>query len=218
MRTILLSWVLSTVALMGCMMSNAETFKEGEDYKRLTTPVKVEDPAKIEVREFFWYGCPHCFSLEPTLLDWKATMPEGVAFVQTPAALNQSWMNHAHAFYVAEALGKIELIHKDLFHAIHLENKRNELNSQEGLASFFAKYGIPEEEFNKLFHSFSIRVKVRNAEALAKTYRLTGVPAVVVNGKYVVQTGDGGFDRMMRVVNFLIEKEKVLNQVAAAQD
>lgn len=203
----LLSWALPL---------QAETFKEGEDFTRLVAPVQVADPNKIEVREFFWFGCPHCYQLEAILEPWKKTLADDVAFVQTPAPLNKSWIPHAHAFYVAEALERGDELTKELFHAIHGLKKARELADQEGLAGFFAEHGVNAEEFEKLYHSFSVRVKVRNADALAKTYRLSGVPAMVVNGKYVVQASmTKSFDRMMRVVEYLVAQERLERQPAA---
>lgn len=186
----------------------AETFREGVDYKMLSTPVEVDNPKNIEVREFFWFGCPHCFALEAQLADWKKTMPEGVDFVATPAPLNKAWKPHAHAFYIAEALGKLDEIGPALFDVIHVDKKR--VTSQDQLAEFFTQYGVTEDEFNKLYNSFSVRVNVRKAEALAKTYRLTGVPAIIVNGKYLVENRTAKTnERMIEIVNFLIDKEKI---------
>ena len=190
------------------MAANAETFREGVDYKVLETPVDVDNPKNIEVREFFWYGCPHCFALEAHLSDWKKTKPEGVDFVPTPAPLNASWTPHAHAFYVAEALGKTDEISTALFDALHVDKKR--ISSQDQLAEFFTRFDVSEEEFNKLYNAFSVRVAVRKAEALAKAYRLTGVPALIVNGKYLVEMRTAkSNERMIDIVNFLIDKEKI---------
>lgn len=192
----------------------AETFREGVDYKVLETPVDVDNPKNIEVREFFWFGCPHCFALEATISDWKKTMPEGVDFVQTPAPLNASWAPHAHAFYVAEALGKGPEISTALFDALHMEKKR--ITKQDQLAQFFTQFGVTEEDFNKLYNSFSVRVAVRKAEALAKAYRLSGVPALIVNGKYLVEMRTAkSNERMMEIINFLVEKEKLLAKAGA---
>lgn len=197
--------VILTVFSLGAF---AETFREGVDYKLLTTPVEVDNPKKIEVREVFWYGCPHCFALEATISDWKKNMPEGVDFISTPAPLNPSWKPHAHAYFVAKALGKLDEIHTALFDALHVEKKR--ILTQDQLAEFFTQFGVTEDEFNKLYNSFSVRVAVRKAEALAKAYRLTGVPAIIVNGKYLVENRTAGsHERMMEIVNFLIDKEKM---------
>ena len=153
----------------------AETFKEGVDYDVLPQPGKVEVPGKLEVREFFWYGCPHCFQLEAPLAEWHKTLPADVHFVRTPAPMNSNWVPHAHAYYVAESLGKLDEISEKLFQALHV--KKEKVFTQEELATFFIQFGVTEQDFNKLYNSFSVRVKVRQAEALTKNYRLRGVPA-----------------------------------------
>jgi len=192
----------------------AETFREGVDYTELQTPVQVDDPTKIEVREFFWFGCPHCFQLESYVHDFVKTLPEGVSFLQTPAPLNKRWVPHAHAFYIMEAVGKKEEMATALFNQLHVA--KNLINTESQLAEFFEKYDIKKSDFEKLYNSFSVRTKVRQAEALARAYRLDGVPAMVVNGKYVVGTRMAkGFPRMIEIVNFLIEKESVILQAKA---
>lgn len=206
--------LLSLVLVVVSVGAYAETFREGVDYKLLSTPIDVDNPKKIEVREFFWFGCPHCFALEANLSDWKKNMPEGVEFIATPAPLNKSWVPHAHAFYVANAIGKSDIINPALFNKLHVEKKR--IASQDQLAGFFSQFDVTEEEFNKLYNSFSVRVAVRKAEALAKAYRLTGVPAIIVNGKYIVENRLAKTnERMMKIVNFLIEKEKIQEKSAS---
>ncbi|PIE40911.1 MAG: disulfide bond formation protein DsbA [Gammaproteobacteria bacterium] len=206
--------LLSIMLVLASFAVYAETFREGVDYKMLSTPVEVENPGKIEVREFFWFGCPHCFALEATLSDWKQNLPEGVEFIATPAPLNSSWTPHAHAFYIAKALGKSEQIDAALFNKLHIEKQK--IISQDQLAKFFTQFGVTEQEFNKLYNSFSVRVAVRKAEALAKAYRLTGVPAIIVNGKYIVEVRLAKTnERMLKIVNFLIEKEKLQEQSAS---
>lgn len=196
------------------MTAQAETFREGVDYTELKQPIQTSDPSKIEVREFFWFGCPHCFQLETFVHQFEQNLPEGVVFLQTPAPLNKGWMNHAHAFYVMDLLGKTKEMAPALFNQLHVA--KNRIFSQEDLAQFFKKFDVSESDFNKLFQSFPVRTKVRQAEAFAKAARLDGVPAIVVNGKYVIGTRMAkGFPRMMQIVNFLIEKEKVTAQASA---
>ncbi len=207
--------LFATLLTLASSWLSAATYKEGVDYDVLAQPGKVEVPGKIEVREFFWFGCPHCFKLETNMKNWKANLAEDVNFVATPAAMNKGWVNHAHAFYVAEALGKLEEIQPKLFYQIHVEKKIT--NTQDDLAAFFGKFGVSEGDFNKLFNSFSVRVKVRQADAMAKTYRLRGVPALVINGKYLVKAQSGRtFEDMLQVVDFLIEKERTASKVASA--
>ena len=194
----------------------ADSFKEGVDYDLLPQPGKVEVPGKLEVREFFWYGCPHCFQLEEPLAQWRKTLPADVSFVRTPAPMNSNWLPHAHAYYVAESLGKLDEISEKLFQALHV--KKEKVFTQDELAVFFTQFGVNEQEFNKLYNSFSVRVKVRQAEALSKNYRLRGVPALVVNGKYLVKSQAGkGPDSMLPVVQYLLDKERVGAATSALQ-
>ena len=205
--------LVASLALFASLLQ-AETFREGVDYELLQQPGKVEVPGKIEVREFFSFSCPHCFRLESFTSEWKPKQAEDVNFVMTPAAMRKDWEPLAHAYYVAEALGKLEQIKPDLFDAIHVKQKK--LYTQSELAGFFNGYGVSEDDFNKLYNSFSVRVKVRQATALAKTYRLRGVPALVVNAKYLVKTqNDKTFADMLEVVDFLVDKERAASKVAS---
>lgn len=212
-KTLLTTSVLLAVSLVSGLLQ-AATYREGVDYTLLQQPGKVEVPGKIEVREFFSFSCPHCFRLEAFVADWQPTLAEDVNFVMTPAAMRKDWEPLAHAYYVASALGKLDDIKPKLFDAIHVKNQK--IYKQEDLAQFFVQFGVTEDDFNKLFNSFSVRVKVRQASALAKTYRLRGVPALVVNGKYVVSSQTGKtFADMLEVVDFLINKERVASKVAS---
>jgi thiol:disulfide interchange protein DsbA len=207
--------LVASLALFATLLQ-AETFREGVDYELLQQPGKVEVPGKIEVREFFSFSCPHCFRLESFTSEWKPKQAEDVNFVMTPAAMRKDWEPLAHAYYVAEALGKLEQIKPDLFDAIHV--KKKQLFTQSELAGFFKGYGVSEDDFNKLYNSFSVRVKVRQATALAKTYRLRGVPALVVNAKYLVKTqSDKTFADMLAVVDFLVDKERAASKVASSE-
>lgn len=210
----LLMALVATLALQ--LPALAATFTEGVDYEILPQPGKVEVPGKQEVREFFWYGCPHCFQLEEPLEAWRKTLPADVNFIRTPAPMNSSWVPHAHAFYVAESLGKLDEVSEKLFNALHV--KKEKVFSQDELATFFTQFGVSEQEFNKLYNSFSVRVKVRQAEALSKNYRLRGVPALVVNGKYLLKAQSGqSSDSMLQVVQFLLDKERVSTAATSTQ-
>ena len=181
----------------------AAQFVAGKDYTVLPNPVAVEKPGKIEVREFFWYGCPHCFTLEPHMQAWLKQMPKDVRFVRTPASMNPLWEQGARAYYVSEALGVRQKTHLPLFHAIHA-NGQNILE-QAAFAKFFTQFGIPEAKFNSTYKSFPISSKIAQSQDLAKRYQLTGVPAVTVNGKYIIQGEDG---KVTQVLNYLIEQER----------
>ncbi|AXY61563.1 thiol:disulfide interchange protein DsbA/DsbL [Acinetobacter chinensis] len=195
------SLATAVIAFSGSAM--AASFEAGKDYTVIANPGKSELPGKIEVREFFWYGCPHCFKLEPHMQAWLKKMPKDVYFVRTPAAMNPVWEQGARGYYVSEALGVRKKTHIPLLNAIHVQGQQ--IFDQASQAKFFTKYGIPEAKFNSMFNSFAITSKVSQANQLSKQYQLTGVPAVVVNGKYVVQGEDA---KVTEVVTYLVEKER----------
>jgi len=185
-----------------------ERYQPGTHY-RVMTPVQPTsvDPGKVEVLEIFWYGCPHCYTLEPHVREWvENEMPSNAEFVRIPATLNRGWQVHARAYYTAEALGRLDEIHDGLFKALNVD--RNPLNTEDLLIRFFASYGVSEQEFLEAFNSFAVQTKLRRADSLVRRYRITGVPATVVNGKYVTGADmSGGIPQLFEVVEFLIEKE-----------
>lgn len=193
----------AVAAIAFTSMAMAADFQAGKDYTVVANPTKIEVPGKIEVREFFWYGCPHCFKLEPHMQAWLKKIPNDVRFVRSPAAMNPVWEQGARGYYVSEALGVRKKTHLPLFHAIHEGNQQ--IFDQKSQAKFFTKYGIPEAKFNSMFNSFAITAKVAQSNKLGQQLQLTGVPAVVVNGKYVIQGEDG---KVTQVLNYLIEKER----------
>lgn len=204
-RKLRTSLILLTL-LLGSFNVFAE-YMEGFEYQRVTPaqPVSTENN-KIEVLELFWYGCPHCYRLEPYLREWLKTKPVNVEYVRLPAILRDDWGLHAHAFYTAEALDITEKIHTALFDAMHKDKKP--IASEESIRQFFIDQGIAEEEFNNAWNSFSVKMKLNRAKIRGSRYGATGVPTLVVNGKYrVTGTTAGGTANIMKVVNFLIKKE-----------
>lgn len=191
----------ATLAVSGGVF--AAEFVAGKDYTVIANPGKSEVPGKIEVREFFWYGCPHCFKLEPHMQAWLKQIPKDVYFVRTPAAMNKMWEQGARGYYVSEALGVRRKTHLPLFHAIHANGQQ--IFDQAAQAKFFTRYGVSEQKFNSMFNSFPITAKIAQSNQLAQQYQLTGVPAVVVNGKYVVQGEDA---KVTQVISYLIEQER----------
>jgi thiol:disulfide interchange protein DsbA len=174
-------------------------------YETLANPVRTSAPDKIEVTELFWYGCGHCFRFEPLALQWKAKAPADVAFVQSPAMWNKTMELHARAFYTAKALKVFDKVHQPLFNAMNIERKR--LSSPEEIYPIFAAQGVSEEDFKKHFSSFTVTSMVKQADARARGYRITGTPSVVVDGRYRVSTkGAGGHTEMLKVVDHLVAK------------
>ncbi len=194
---------------MSCVAAEdaAKTYVAGTDYDLITPPVRAVDPGKIEVAEFFWYGCGHCYSFEPILQAWKKTLPEDVSVRGVPAVWQEKMELHAKAYYTAESLGVLETMSMVLFQAMNVDRKT--LSSQAEIAALFATHGVSEADFNKAFTSFGVSSQVRQAVAFAKAAQITGTPALVVNGKYHVSGRKAGSQAdMLKVVDFLIEKER----------
>ncbi len=175
-------------------------------WETIEPAIPTDSKAKVEVVEFFWYGCPHCYALDPIIEDWKKNLPEGVAFRHVPAAVNPSWQPHSYFYYAAELLGVIDKLHEPLFNAIHRDRRR--IYDKEALIAFAVENGVNEEKMRKAWRSFAVNTKVQRANKLAKRFRINGVPNIGVNGKYLTNGQLAGSNqKMMRVVDHLIEAE-----------
>ena len=170
----------------------APAFKEGTEYTVLKTPVATstaEQPGKVEVVELFWFGCPHCYRLEPAIREWLKSdgRPAEAAFVRMPAALAPNWELGARAYYAAQALNVEDQLHQPLFDAIHKDRKIALTTDETALVEFVSGLGIDAEAFRKALRSFEVETKLRKSKQQIVQYRVTGVPAVVVAGKYVTE-------------------------------
>ena len=191
------------VSLTAC----AEGYTQGQEYVKLANPQPTSSSDKIEVVELFWYGCPHCYHLEPYLKDWLASQPDDVEFVRLPAILGERWALLAKAYYTAELLDVVEKTHVALFDALHKQNRK--ITDEAAVQDFFVSQGISAEAFKRTFNSFAVNVKVNNARQMTRRYAITGVPAIVVNGKY--RTGVSmarGNQNLIKVMNYLVDKER----------
>lgn len=194
-------FALAALAIAATSAFAAPTqFSEGTDYTVLANPENIAGNV-IVVREFFWYGCPHCYKLEPHMQKWAKTRASDVAFFQTPAAMNPVWENNARGFYAVQEMGALDKTHELLFDAIHKDGKK--LFDQKSLADWYGTQGLDKDKFNSLYNSFGVTTKIERSKAGAARYQLSGVPAVVVQGKYVV-TGEDA--KVPQVVDFLINK------------
>lgn len=197
--------------LAACAQEDSPKFVAGEQYTVLETPIRTANPDKIEVTEFFWYGCGHCYNFEPVISQWKKKLPDDVVFVGSPAMWNKPMEVHAQAYYTAEVLGVLERMHPVLFQAMHVDRKP--LTSESELADLFAAHGVEREAFSKAFNSFGVGSMVRQANSRARAARVTGTPEMMVNGKYRVDSRKaGGQAGMLEVVDFLIEKERAARE------
>jgi len=197
--------MLKIVAFLGlwtiALFAHAE-----EGYDIINPAQPVQNPQKIEVIEFFWYGCPHCYKFEPAVAEWKKKLPANVEFKRQPAVFSELWGKHAKAFFTAEALGVLDKVHADLFDAI--QNQKKKLTSEEELAAFFADHGVKTDDFKNAYNSFAVDAKLRQAEAMGPRYGITGVPTLVVNGKYRVSGPSAkSQENMLPVVDEIIKQE-----------
>ncbi len=185
-----------------------EHFKEGANYRKVVPaqPTNVT-PGKIEVVEFFWYGCAHCFQLDPAIEAWRNKgKPAYVEFLRVPGMWNDTLRIHARLFYTAEALGKLDALHSTIFREIHVNN--NPLNTVETMAAFFKKQGVSPEEFQKAFASFAVESKLQRADFLNRRYQIDSVPTVAINGKYVTDEGKaGGEPQLFQLIEELAAHE-----------
>ncbi|QBQ54339.1 thiol:disulfide interchange protein DsbA/DsbL [Nitrosococcus wardiae] len=207
---------LSLLLISPWVAAADSTFTEGVHYKTVNPPLHPLQPGKTEVVEMFWYGCPHCYRFEPLLEQWAEAQPEQVAFIRVPAVFRDSWLLHAQAFYTAEALGVLDKVHRPLFDALHLEKRP--LKTKQEVANFFATLGVPKEDFLQTFESFAVQGKVQQAVVITRTSGITGVPAMIINGKYRTDASmAGSFEDMLKVVDYLIAQGGPSSQTAAAK-
>lgn len=207
MRKLILSAALVAASLFGMTAQAAEPIEAGKQYVELSSAVPVAVPGKIEVVELFWYGCPHCYAFEPTINPWAEKLPADVNFVRIPAMFGGPWDAHGQMFLTLEAMGVEGKVHAAVFNAIQKEHKK--LTDKNEMAEFLATQGVDKDKFLATFDSFAIKGKITKARELAKQYQISGVPSMVVNGKYRFDLGSaGGPEGVLNVADQLIAKER----------
>ncbi len=176
-------------------------------YKPVNSPLPGGKDGKIVVVELFWYGCPHCYHFEDYVEKWAPTLADDVEFVQLPAVFRRNWVPAARAHFAAEALGVLDRFHRPYFDALHKERRR--LFREEAILDFVEELGIDRDAFEKAYNSFAVDARVREAMKYTMQSGITGVPALVVNGKYWTAASlAGDFEGMLKVANDLIERER----------
>ena len=197
---------IAQASLLTLLLFCSASYAESTGYETLSSPQPTQHADKIEVIEFFWYGCPHCYAFEPELAKWVKKLPKNVEFIRIPAVFSELWGKHAKAYFVAESLGVVDKIHSDFFDAI--QNKKAKLETEDELAAFFAAHGVKEDDFHAAFKSFAVDSKMRQAPVIAGRYGITGVPAVIINGKYLTNGPlAGSHEKMIEVMDALIKQE-----------
>ena len=203
MRSLILATIL--VSALSIIAVPANSSPAG--FQQVPDPATRTNPTRIQVIDFFWYGCPYCNLFEPQLEDWLDSKPDNVDFIRIPAVIRSGWSNHARAFYTAEALGLLDTLHSQLFAAIHEEDQ--DLNDMDELSRVFADQGIERARFEEAFNSAAVNRKVQEASILTRRYGIDSVPAIVVNGQYRTNPVlAGGASRVLDAVNDLIASEQ----------
>ena len=208
MRNLILSAALVSASLFGMSAQAADVpLIAGKAYVELSNPVPVAEPGKIEVVELFWYGCPHCYSFEPVINPWAEKLPADVHFVRIPAMFGGPWDAHGQMFLTLEAMGVENKVHSAVFNAI--QKDRKPLTKPEEMAEFLATQGVDKDKFLATFDSFAIKGQIVKAKELAKKYEVSGVPTMIVDGKYRFDLGTaGGPEQALNVADQLIAKER----------
>jgi len=195
----------SLIALSPATWAREFELMEGVQYKKLKQPQSIA-PYKKTVIEVFGYGCPHCYHLEPGLHKWLETKPADVHFEQMPVVFNNpNWVYMARVFFTSKRLGVLKESHQAFFDAIHRD--KTDVYTPEALAKFFTRFGVKEQDFLDMFKSFVVSSDLKKAAKLTREYEVEGVPAIIVNGKYLTDVPMAkGEANMWETVNELFEK------------
>ncbi|MDP2639084.1 MAG: thiol:disulfide interchange protein DsbA/DsbL [Betaproteobacteria bacterium] len=180
----------------------------GVEYRGLSPAQPTDTPGKIEVIEFFWYGCPHCYNFEPVIEPWVKKLPKDVHFRRIPAMFNDEWAKGGRAYYALEAIGELERLHKALFDAVHTGSKLR-VADEAALTEWLGKQSVDTKKFAAAYRSFSVEGKLKRAAQLTQAYKIEGVPAMAVNGNYVVITDNiKSFEQLLAVTDYLVEQSR----------
>lgn len=179
----------------------------GIDYREVTPPQATESGSKIEVLEFFWYGCQHCYAFEPSLVGWAKKLPADVTLRRVHAQFTPQWVQHAKLFYTIEALSEVERLHRKVFDTIH--GDRRDLLKDADMLEWAAQNGIDKTKFSDAFKSFGVAGKLQRARQVVTNYKIEGVPTMAINGKFITSPSiAGGQEKCLAVADFLIEQER----------
>ena len=162
---------------------------------------------QIVIYEFFWYGCPHCFNLEPTMDQIEADLGKDTILIKVPVSLRDTWQNHAKAYFTLKQMNLDDDLHVKLFEEIHINSQR--LDTRDSLSQFVSNNGYNYKKFEELFDSFGTEIRMNKASRLAREYQISSVPTLVINGKYMTSGSYvSSYDELIDVVNLLVEKER----------
>jgi thiol:disulfide interchange protein DsbA len=191
-------------------------WQEGVNYTRIVPAQPTAVPAgQVEVLEFFWYACPHCYAIDPLVESWKKTKPAFISFSRVHITWNEGHRSLARLYSTLEAMGKLDQLHSEVFKEIHVNGNplvasdpNNVAETERIQTQFVKKFGISEDAFKKAYHSFAVETALQRADQLVQRYRIDGVPTFVINGKYVADVRTAGTpERLISLVDDLAAQE-----------
>jgi protein dithiol oxidoreductase (disulfide-forming) len=192
-------------ALLGLGTQGMAALTAGKDYVALGQPLPVDTGSRIEVAEYFSYKCPHCYSLEPAMEQWVKTLPKDVEFRRQPTVFGRSWAPSARIYYALETLGELPRLHGKVFQAIHDDHV--DLDNESVLVDWMAKQGVDRKKALDALNSFTVQSKAKRAEQLSRDSKISGVPSVIVDGKYMTSASlTGSVESMFSALDQLIQK------------
>jgi len=197
--------ILGLATLLLCGAAVAQPV-EGKDYVTLKPPQSVEAAGKVDVAEFFWYRCPHCYNLEPYLRDWEKKLPRDVQFRRVPAIFNEEWALDARVFFALEAAGVLARVHSGLFDAIHQQGGVRLKGDayMKWVAEWLGKNGVDMAKYDAALRSFTVETNLKRAMQMTRDYKIDGVPAIAVQGRWVVSASMVGERQgMINVTDYL---------------
>lgn len=195
--------LMAALALTPFLPGVARAQRAGADYTPIKPELAVETPGKIEVVEFFWYGCPACYKLEPLLEAWIPKLQPDTVFRRIPAVFNDRWALDAAIYYTFEAMGAVDKLHKPLFDAIHRDRLKTDNNA--ALKQWLERNGVDTRKFEDMSKSFGVQSKVRRAAQQGAAYRIEGTPTMAVHGRYVINIEQAQtFERMVAIAEHLV--------------
>jgi thiol:disulfide interchange protein DsbA len=199
---------LSGAAQLSPALAQARKFEDGADFVSLEKRAVTEAPAgKVEVVEFFWYSCPHCHAFEPKLEVWLKNIPKDVAVRRVPVAFRDDFVPQQRLFFVLEAMNRLHDLHAKVFYAVHVE--KNPLNREDSIAGWAERQGLDRTKFLEMYNSFSVTTKANKARQLQDAYKIDGVPALGVGGRYLTSGSMAqNMDRALLVTDYLIAEAR----------
>ena len=211
-----LAVLLFTLSSVTMSAAFADAPKLGTEFDAVAQPIPTENAAKIEVMEIFWYGCPHCYHMEEPLSAWVKKLPKDVYFKRMPGLPNASWAPMAKAFYAMDALGVSEKLHTPLFEAIHKSKTLNPTDETATIVWVTQQSGLDKLKVEQAFKSFSTNTNLNRAAQIFRASGATGVPTLVINGKYITSaTQAGGNEQALKVADYIIGNVRTDKAAAA---